>query len=251
MNFRKLATGLVLAGLLQVGAAQALTVVPIDSALFVEARVKLDASPHHTRFGTDEQANTTNALSAKASVRLEDSGKSVAAYSSAAASWESAGKGSVVIGNGFESTNVDSGFARTVVWGYHPTFEYNFTLSEAATITFDFDNILVPGSEFRQWEAGSTTFRMQSGLKGFHYLVPNDVTGKNSVSVDMWAGTWSLNISGTINSSPDMGTRKGGHEMTVDWEIADMAPVPVPLPAVLLLTGLGGLGLVARRRRRV
>ncbi len=41
-----------------------------------------------------------------------------------------------------------------------------------------------------------------------------------------------------------------GYDMTVDWKITSPAPVPVPLPAALLLTGIGGLGLVARRRRR-
>ena len=114
------------------------------------------------------------------------------------------------------------------------------------TITFDFSqpiNFL----SFEAFDGGIFDVRSAKGdgeVFGEEVLFSDNVSG--FLAVDGFDAVSTLTF-----TFADSGEGASGAIDNLTFELADITPAPIPVPAALplMLAGLGGLGLVARRRR--
>lgn len=76
--------------------------------------------------------------------------------------------------------------------------------------------------------------------------VGSDGAGYLQVSGIDWTSNWTLQGDTTFAWSNEL---PRGSRMNVNFKLTDIAPIPLPAAGWLLFAGLGGLGVLARRRR--
>jgi hypothetical protein len=136
----------------------------------------------------------------------------------------------------------------------------NLTFDELIVNTFG-QPALSPQGPLVAITDGTTTLVYGGG----NILPPISGSSWNSLSVPLVASDWTVstpagaaassaqfnsvmsNLSGVYILS-DFWTGSGGNGEIVGLDNVDLAPVPLPAAAWLLLSGLGGLGILARRR---
>lgn len=242
MNFRKLGIAVVAAGLLQAGDAMSATVTSIASSVYAGAVVRL-GDGGEVEDDTARQNVSTNDLVATADAQYTYRDTSIKLSSSTEASWEGATKGQVRFNSDFEATNVD--WAQMWNWrGDNTSYLYQFSVSERTNISID----MAGGAKNGVFGRSLVTEYILSGPSGFVGRISGFESQSYARTEFLTRGVYYLVINSRFFSVGGLGTRNGGYEAVVNWELTP-SPVPVPLPALLLLTGLGGLGFVARRRK--
>lgn len=94
--------------------------------------------------------------------------------------------------------------------------------------------------------AGGPPLRtLSEWLTAFNGADANGFSESSLVGVSVGMGTYNKNEIGLFDDVSISGTSA---DATYDFQVA--APIPLPAAGWLLLSALGGLGLVARRRRK-
>ncbi len=251
MTLRMVWMAALLAGLSHVSAAWALTVTPVESRIFLETRVGLGTHRTVAQFRSDEQESTLRPLSASAVAMASDGPASLSVHTTANATWKSPAEGRFEMSSWFDGVDVESAyFSGQRMRGTE--FGYSFMLSEPAMIRLRIRTGIRAGSMFNRYDLGGTSVELRTGNRGQYFFRSNEEPGWSVKFFGLAAGVHSVSVYGGISKGNFdhrnfSGTQMAGFESLVDWSVAKHMAIPLPFPLVLLLSGLGGLGLVARR----
>ncbi len=227
------------------GAAQALTVAPINGAVQVTAFVS-DSNGSQTALNSDASgfSGAPTALSAATIATWDSGGDSLSSHGAVAAVWTSATAGFVQMRNfGWNSSSNIAGGAS--VNGGGPNWSYTFTPSTNATYTMTY-NITGSGNTFGLWGF----YNAVNGIPDYSNIDPFNPNSSGTYTAALTGGT-TYNVALYNNANAGVGpgtisTLQGDFS----WSITG-ATVPEPASWAMLIAGFGMVGGTLRTRRRV